>query len=168
MANYGLLFEKRPFSLLAWWGLSLCFLCCPLRLCSQATSGSIEGLVTDPSGARVPGAALLIREGSSGIEARGRSNSLGEYAITGLPPGSYTITVDKQGFRQFNSPPTPLAIDQKLRADVSLLLGSMESPVVQVTAPLCRRRLRRPGRPFSPARFSIFPCWAAIFSNCRG
>ena len=111
---------------------SLWLLCCTLRLAAQATSGSIEGFITDPSGGRVPDARIVVREESSGVEKTAYTNGLGAYAIAGLPPGQYRISATKNGFQTFVSPPAELAIDQKLRADAALLLGAVDTAPVQV------------------------------------
>ncbi|MDR3699654.1 MAG: TonB-dependent receptor [Candidatus Sulfopaludibacter sp.] len=101
-------------------------------MAAQATSGSIEGFITDPTGARVPDARVVVREESSGLEKATQTNGLGEYAVAGLPPGRYRITAGKSGFQPFASQPAELAIDQKLRADATLQLGTLESAPVQV------------------------------------
>ncbi len=110
----------------------LWFLCCTLPLAAQATSGSIEGFITDPTGGRIPDARIVIREESSGVEKTTQTSGLGEYAVAGLPPGRYRITASKIGFQPFVSPPAELAIDQKLRVDVALPLGTLDTAPVQV------------------------------------
>ncbi len=99
----------------------------------QPTTGSIEGFVTDPSGARVAGAAIVVRGQASGLEVRRFSNSLGEYSVAGLPPGSYVLEVAKDGFQKTETAPIPLAIDQKQRADIALALQAAQA-ITQVTA----------------------------------
>ena len=84
--------EKRAFLLLAWillfpwgalWGQSL---------------GNLQGVVTDPSGAVVPGAVVVAAAQPKGPSQQTTTNGQGRYVITGLAPGTYTITANATGF----------------------------------------------------------------------
>jgi hypothetical protein len=106
---------------------------------AQATSGSILGGVLDASRARVPGASVRALNEATGLAQSTQSNALGDYALPALPPGSYTVTVSKQGFASVRRGGLQLAIDQKMRVDFELAPGavaftstvSSESPVLQ-------------------------------------
>jgi hypothetical protein len=51
----------------------------------SATSADIEGVITDPAGAAIPGAKLTVLNKETGVERGGESNSLGRYRIAALP-----------------------------------------------------------------------------------
>ena len=64
-------------------------------LCGQQSG--LRGLVKDPSGAMIPGAAIRLKP-ADGREIRGSSSALGAYEFRGLEPGTYSLTVSKPGF----------------------------------------------------------------------
>src|SRR5882757_4159668 len=67
------------------------------RAFAQSDKGSIQGRVTDSSNAVLQGASVTIMPG--GMHAV--TNTEGEYAIVGLTPGSYTVTVSFVGLKEF-------------------------------------------------------------------
>jgi hypothetical protein len=86
-----------PVSLLC----SLCLLLCPFALLAQTTisTGSIQGSVSDPSGAVVGGAKISISNKATGRVITTRTTSAGAYASGALTPGDYTLRVEAQGFK---------------------------------------------------------------------
>src|SRR3954471_15838083 len=60
---------------------------------SQATSGNIEGRVTDPNGAAVPGVTVTATNQETGLVKTADTNSEGIFSVTFLPPGKYRVTV---------------------------------------------------------------------------
>jgi hypothetical protein len=65
---------------------------------TQATTGVIEGTLSDPSGAVVSGAAVTLTNTSTGFERKVTSNESGFYRGVLLPLGTYKVTVEKEGF----------------------------------------------------------------------
>jgi outer membrane receptor protein involved in Fe transport len=65
---------------------------------AQTFRGVINGTVTDPSGAAVPGAAISAVEASTNISYKAVSSSAGEFAFPNLPLGTYTLTITSPGF----------------------------------------------------------------------
>ncbi|HWB83785.1 MAG TPA: TonB-dependent receptor [Bryobacteraceae bacterium] len=88
----------------------------------QATTGSIVGRVSDPSGARVPDAVVTARNEATGLVQRTSTNAVGEYVLGALPPGAYRLTVAKAHFVLARLLVLRLALDQKTRMDVVLTL----------------------------------------------
>lgn len=64
----------------------------------QAGTGSITGVVTDPSGAVVQGANVTATSSATAAARTAVSSDSGTYSITSLAPGSYTVSVEKAGF----------------------------------------------------------------------
>src|ERR1700752_3572765 len=66
---------------------------------SQATSGNIEGRVTDPNGAAVPGVTITATNQETGFAKSATADEEGIYRILFLPPGKYRVTTGgAQGF----------------------------------------------------------------------
>src|SRR6202046_5155489 len=91
----------------------------------QNGKASVSGYVTDSAGGVLQGAAVLIEPG--GVSTV--SNTQGQFTISNLPAGGYTITVTYSGFAQFNST-VKLAADQKASVNVSLQVASANQSVM--------------------------------------
>lgn len=105
----------------------------------QGGMGSIEGRVTDPAGAVIPGVTVKVVNDATQVAYTTVSNEVGNYILLRLPPGTYTMTVDHQGFKKLERPNILVQVGDRLSIDPSLLIGS-SSEVVSVTAesPLVR------------------------------
>jgi hypothetical protein len=68
---------------------------------AQQLTGTISGTAVDQSDARVAGAKVIMKNDASGDERTTVSDKEGFFAITALPPGSYTVTVSSKGFAAF-------------------------------------------------------------------
>ncbi|HTV56779.1 MAG TPA: carboxypeptidase regulatory-like domain-containing protein [Terriglobia bacterium] len=92
-------------------------------------SGSISGVVKDPTGAVVPGADVTALNTQTGVRTVIRTDSAGLYNFPALPIGNYTITVDKSGFRTFRETGLILNANSALRVDAALTLGQATQTV---------------------------------------
>jgi hypothetical protein len=68
-------------------------------LFAQTFRGAIGGRVDDPTGAAVPGCALLARNTATGFERAAETTETGDFAIPELPPGEYQVSASCRGFR---------------------------------------------------------------------
>jgi len=100
---------------------------------SQATTGSFVGVVKDASGAVVPQAHITATNEATGTVYQSDTDSTGRYEILSVPPGTYTLSLTKQGFDQANTKGLVLLIDQKVSQDFALVVGAV-STVATVTA----------------------------------
>src|ERR1700751_2523282 len=66
---------------------------------AQTVTGSIRGLVTDPSGAVVQGSEVTATNVNTGVKTRTTTDKSGNYNIQTLPVGSYTVVATRQGFK---------------------------------------------------------------------
>jgi len=98
----------------------------------QGTTSRVVGVVSDPSGASVPGAVVkLINEGTNAtFETKTAEN--GAYFFEAVPSGSYTVTVEAPGFRRFTSRRNPVTIGQPTTVNVTLEVGAV-TEVVEVS-----------------------------------
>lgn len=103
----------------------VCLLILSGRLLAQ-TSASISGSVSDPSGAAVQGATIIATEVATGTARSAKTNGTGFYAIPNLPPGKYSVKVEKEGFRPTEFTAISLSVAQALEVNVQLNLGTVE------------------------------------------
>lgn len=111
------------------------------RMEAQASSG-ITGTVTDASGAIVPGAAVSILNVSTQITLSAVTSSAGTYAVTGLQPGRYTVTVSAPGFSTTIKNDVTVEVTAQATIDFALNAGSNET--VEVSAPLIALNTTQP------------------------
>ena len=114
--------------------LACAALCSAASAYGQATSAQINGKITDPTGAAVPGATVTLANVDTGLRRETNSNEQGNYAIPLLSPGSYRVTVIKSGFKPVTRSGISLAVDQTARIDVILELGTVSESVEVVAA----------------------------------
>lgn len=104
---------------------------------AQSTTAQITGRITDPSDAVVPGAAVTVVNVDTGIKRETKSNELGNYAVPLLLPGTYRITVRKEGFWPKTQSGIELQVNQTARVDFVLELGAVTEAVeISTAAPL--------------------------------
>src|ERR1051326_2730063 len=103
----------------------------------QAFTGSISGLVTDPTGAVVADAVITVTDISKNTNYRATSNATGFYVVSQLPPSTYRVTAEQAGFRRFMLDALPLATQQSATVNVIMELGAVTEQVsVQAEAQL--------------------------------
>lgn len=67
-----------------------------------STAGGLRGQVSDPTGAVIPGATIVVRTTSGTVAAKTASDATGAYSIHGLQPGKYSVWVTAQGFAEYS------------------------------------------------------------------
>ena len=92
------------------------------------TTASLRGTVTDPSGAGVPGASVTVT-GPGGLVRVAKTGNDGAYAITGLPPGTYTLRIGATGFSLFESMQIELTAARAITADAKLTIAADKQEV---------------------------------------
>jgi len=97
---------------------------------AQDATGRIAGTVTDPSGAIVPGATVIVKNTGTGIIRQTTTDKQGYYQVLELPIGHYSVSAEATGFsRKMVSARNPLEINQTLRIDVALEMGALTDVV---------------------------------------
>jgi len=100
-----------------------------LRLPAQTqTTGEITGVVTDPSGAVVAKAKVMLKDNSKGSTQSTETNKEGVYHFELLNPSNYTITVTSSGFQESRTI-ADVALGQVTSADIQLAIGSASQTV---------------------------------------
>jgi hypothetical protein len=85
----------------------------------QTVGASLQGTVTDPSGAMIPGATIEIRNLETGIASSLVSDSSGHFREPVLQPGDYKLRVMAKGFQTAVRKGLHLAVDQEVVFDVA-------------------------------------------------
>ena len=112
--------------------LSLCFV---LVVFGQSERGTITGVVQDSSGAVVPAAKVTITGAATNVTFDAQTNAAGEYTVPSLQPGSYSVRVEKQGFRPTETKGVNVDAAANVRVDVKLEVGASTQTVeVQASA----------------------------------
>jgi hypothetical protein len=68
---------------------------------AQVSMGTITGIVTDPTGAVVPGVAITITNTATSVANSGTTNASGVYTVPLLLPSTYTLVAVKEDFKKF-------------------------------------------------------------------
>ena len=97
---------------------------------AQKDTGSIVGVVKDPSGAVITGAKVTVTEVDQGTSSETSTNSAGEYIVTPLRIGRYNVTVEKTGFKKAIVGPIILDVQARPAVNVTLLVGQVAETVV--------------------------------------
>jgi Carboxypeptidase regulatory-like domain/TonB dependent receptor len=104
-----------------------------LSIHGQNFRGAINGTVSDPSGAVVPGATVEALNASTGVSWKAVTSSGGEFQFAGLPIGSYNITVTAAGFKTEQIAGAPVSAGTVYTLPVKLTITS-QSQTIQVSA----------------------------------
>ena len=99
------------------------------RVNAQVLYGSVAGTVTDQTGAVVPGAAITIVNDNTGFTRNTTSASAGDYHITDLPAGTYSLTVTSQGFKPVKHTGINVSVGSTNQQDVQLSVGAVTQEV---------------------------------------
>jgi hypothetical protein len=94
-----------------------------------AQTARISGLVTDPQGAVIPGAAVQVLSQDSTIKRDAETDAEGNYVVPYLPAGKYRVLVQAPGFGSAASEAIPLAAGQMFVFNVQLLIATENSEV---------------------------------------
>src|SRR5258708_12145855 len=89
-------------------------------LYAQDPAASVVGRVTDPAGAVVPGVKIQLLNLDTNRRSEAASNSVGDYTVTFLNPGRYSLTAEATGFHTYRRPEVTSSVDQELRVHIRL------------------------------------------------
>ena len=98
-------------------------------LLAQNSRGTILGHVSDPSGAAISGTKVTATNVNTSLANTFTTNAVGDYVFVNLIPGIYELTVEAQGFKKARSTGLILEVDQTLRQDFALAVGTVSEEV---------------------------------------
>src|ERR1700681_1974961 len=98
--------------MLSTWSLSL--------RAQTASSAIVLGRIVDVSGAVVPDAQATLRSVATNATRQQKTNSVGQYVFSAVPPGAYVLTVTKSGFETATLSDLQLDVNKSYTVDVPL------------------------------------------------
>jgi hypothetical protein len=135
----------------------LACVCAPAAM-AQTFRGSILGTITDSTGAAVAGAQVKVFSPSTGLSRTIAANDRGEYVASELPLGTYSVTVEKGGFRTTTLTQIPVSVGSPTRADIRLAAGAVEEVIeVSASVPLVETTSNTMGGTIEAAEASELP-----------
>ncbi len=102
---------------------------------AQANS-NLTGIITDQSGAVIPGATIQLSDSATGAEFATISSDTGLYEIAGLNPSSYNLKVTANGFQTYVQTGIVVNVSATVRVDARLVVGSISQTVTVEANPL--------------------------------
>jgi hypothetical protein len=111
----------------------ICGLFAVPSLRAQTGTSSLRGTVLDKSGAAVVDATLTLTESAQGVQRVTQTRGAGEYEFRSLPPGVYSLIVEKPGFRKFDQKQLELLVNNPATLNVTLEVGAA-TETIEVSA----------------------------------
>ncbi len=126
----------------------------------------MSGTVLDANGAVVPGASVDATNTQTGVTIRTVSSEFGLYVFPSLPPGTYTINVEKPGFKKLVRTGIQIFIANRQALDLQLEIGDVQQSVeVTATQPLLETETSQRGQTLTPRMYQTLPMWFGGLQN---
>ena len=146
------LFKKR---FLPWLAL---LLLAPYACIASGFTGTLVGRVTDSSGRPIRSAKLVVRNIATNASRELTTDMQGEFAASLLPPGTYEVSAQTEGFHTKILRGVILDVDQTVRIDLTLKVGSLhEEVVINSSTPLLESESSALGQVIDPQTASALP-----------
>jgi hypothetical protein len=102
----------------------------PAAALAQTGAATLTGIVTDQSGAAVPGATVTATNQATNVDYTAVSNEAGNYTVLSVPVGTYVVKSELSSFKTSATKPVQLEANQVGRIDFRMELGSVQETVV--------------------------------------
>src|SRR5262247_1654778 len=106
-------------------------------LCSGAMAqhirGALEGTITDPNGAVLSGARVIVKNNATSAEVTTTANERGYFNVQNLEAGTYTVTVQQSGFNKYVAKDVNVKVGAVTPLAVALQVGAQEQ-IVEITS----------------------------------
>src|SRR4030095_12074900 len=110
-------------------GLSILLSISPSVTFAQTTSGTVNGVVKDETGAVVPNADAILKNEATGVEVVVKTNPSGYYVFVNVQPGTYTVSVKVSGFKTALQPKFAVGVNQTATHDFTLSVGDVTQTI---------------------------------------
>ena len=117
-------------SLLRFWvAMVLLALCSSAVGWAQLYTGSMTGVVVDPSGGVIPNANVTLTDVSRGFTYKAVTDTAGRYVVRSLPPSTYNVKVEAAGFRSAVQENVNISVNQNATVDIPLTVQGTEQSI---------------------------------------
>src|SRR5262245_39906513 len=124
-------------SLVSFLALLLAFSFVPAAASAQTGAASLTGIISDQSGAKVPGATVTATNQATNVAYTAVSNESGNYTVTSVPVGTYVLKAELPGFKTATTDPMQVEAKAIVRLDFTLQVGAGEETLLGTgTSPL--------------------------------
>jgi hypothetical protein len=138
--------------------LFLALFTCTAAAAAQEFRGTILGRVTDPQGAAIPGATVIVTNEETNVSSETQTQTDGAYRIPFLIPGRYRVEVSLSGFKKFSQSGITVGVTQNVSVDAKLVLGEVTETVdVRAEASLLDRSSGGLGQIIDRTRVEAMP-----------
>jgi hypothetical protein len=125
---------------------------------AQVDAGSVQGQVTDSTGAVIPDALVTLRNEDTGVTASTHTDARGEYSFSPVRIGLYSVSVEVSGFEREEQGHLRVDIQQQLAVGFVLKTGSVQqSVVVSSSAPILQTQNASVGQVVSAQQINDLP-----------
>jgi len=138
--------------------VAIVILCLAPYASCQETRATLTGLVTDPTGAVIPNAAITVVNTATGATVHVKSNARGSYTVPFLQPGPYKVSVQMEGFKAYLHSGLELQVEATVKENIELQVGSTsESVVVTAATPMIDTANADTGQSLTPEEVRDLP-----------
>src|SRR5262249_11023029 len=102
---------------------------------AQTSTSSLQGTVTDPSGAAVANATVELTNVDSKTQRESNTDAQGDYRFQFLPPGTYSLTIRAAGFSRFEQKGLQLLVNTPATVNAQLQIGQASQVITVSEAP---------------------------------
>ena len=120
--------------------------------------GTLTGSVTNASGVAVPQANITIKSNSSGFSQSVITDGSGNFTVSNLPPGAYTVSVEVSGYKRLSQENVQIVAGQPVRLTLGVQAGSASETVeVKGEAPMIQDQNGEISRAYDQRAVSQLP-----------
>ena len=109
--------------------LLLTFLLSVTAVLAQSTIGSVNGTISDTTGAVVPGTSVTLSNAGTGVEVTTQTNASGFFVFVNVQPGNYDLVAEQTGFKTVLLPTFNVGVNQTVTQNLSLEVGDVTETI---------------------------------------
>src|SRR5271170_774052 len=132
---------------------------------AQQTLGTLNGTVTDPSGASVPGATVTVTNAGINLTRTSTTQDNGFYQIFNLPIGTYKVSVTRDGFDTTELPAIDVQEARATTVNVSMKVGQVATEVTVTATPMLNATDTTNGYTLDSAQIALTPLATGSFTQ---